>query len=74
MIIEMVLSGFLFLFILATFLASVAFGNKFGFDFEPDDMLTKINKNPNKFKKSIVLLLMSSGSVIVLAMRARSGN
>jgi hypothetical protein len=63
----MILSGFLFLFILATFFASAAFGNKLGFDFDPDDMLQKINNDPKKFKKSIVLLLISSGSVIALA-------
>jgi hypothetical protein len=63
----MILSGFLFLFILVTFFASGAFGNKMGFDFDSDDMLLKINTDPNKFKISIVLLLISSGSVIALA-------
>jgi len=63
----MSLSGFLFLLILVTFFASAAFGNKLGFDFDPDDMLQRINDDPNKFKTGIVLLLISSSSVIVLA-------
>jgi len=60
------LSGFLFLFILATFFASGAFGNKLGFDVDPDAELQKIYSDPNKFRISIVLLLISSCSVIAL--------
>jgi F0F1-type ATP synthase membrane subunit c/vacuolar-type H+-ATPase subunit K len=61
----MTLSGFLFLFILATFLTSGAFFYKYG-DVDSDDRIKKIYKNPNKFKISIVLILISSVSVIAL--------
>ncbi len=64
--IAMSVSGFLFLFILVTFLASGAFGSSIGFDVNPDDKLQKINNHPNKFKISIVLVLMSAVSVIAL--------
>jgi hypothetical protein len=66
LIIEMSLSGFLFLFILVTFLASGAFFYKYG-DVDSDDRLKKINSEPNKFRISIVLILVSSVSVIALA-------
>jgi hypothetical protein len=46
--------------------AGGAFGSKIGFDFDSDDRLQKINNDPNKFKISIVLALISSGSVIAL--------
>ena len=59
------LSGFLFLFILVTFLTSGAFFYKYG-DVDSDDRLQKINNDPKKFKMSIVLLLISSVSVIAL--------
>ena len=62
----MSVSGFLFLFILVTFGAGGAFGSSTGFDVDPDDKLQKINKHPNKFKISIVLVLMSAVSVIAL--------
>jgi hypothetical protein len=64
--IVMSVSGFLFLFILVTFLGSGAFGSSIGFDVDPDDKLQKINTHPNKFKISIVLVLMSAVSVIAL--------
>ena len=62
----MSVSGFLFLFILVTFLGSGVFGSSIGFDVNPDDKLQKINNHPNKFKISIVLVLMSAVSVIAL--------
>jgi len=64
--IAMSVSGFLFLFILVTFLGSGAFGSSIGFDVDPDDKLQKINTHPNKFKTSIVLVLISAVSVIAL--------
>ena len=64
--IAMSVSGFLFLFILVTFLTSGALGSSIGFDVNPDDKLQKINNAPNKFKISIVLVLMSAVSVITL--------
>jgi hypothetical protein len=63
----MILSGFLFLFILATFFASGAFFYKYG-DVDSDDRLKKINNNPNKFKISIVLILISSVGVFALTL------
>ena len=66
MIIEMILIGFLFLFILVTFFASVAFGNTIG-DVDSDDRLQKINNDPKKFQISVVLALIEKVSVIVLA-------
>ncbi|MFC2063452.1 DUF4386 domain-containing protein [Chloroflexota bacterium] len=62
----MSVSGFLFLFILVTFLGSGAFGSSIGFEVNADDKLKKINDHPNKFKISIVLVLMSALSVITL--------
>jgi hypothetical protein len=61
----MMLSGFLFLFVLLTFLVSGAFFFKYG-DVDSDDRLQKIDNDLNKFQISIVLLLISSGSVIAL--------
>ena len=66
MIIEMILIGFLFLFILVTFFASMAFGNTIG-DFDSDSRLQKINNDPNTFQLSVVLALIEKVSVIVLA-------
>jgi hypothetical protein len=61
--VEIFLTGFLFLFILATFFASAAFGNKLGFDFDPDDMLQKINNDPTKLSYRLL------GSVEMLLRR-----
>ena len=67
MIIEMMLSGFLFLFIIITNLASERFGNETFSDLDSDAKLQKINKNPKKFKISIVIILIEHGSIIALA-------
>ena len=67
MIIEMVLSGFLFLFILVLNLAMGALGYLMEKDYYDSDAdLQKINKNPKKFQISIVLALIEHGSVIAL--------
>ncbi len=67
MIIEMMLSGFLFLFILVLNLAMGALGYLMEKDdYDPDADLQKINKNPKKFKISIMLALIEHGSVIAL--------
>ena len=68
MIIEMILSGFLFLFIIITLIASEAFGNKVISDLDSDARLQKINDEPNKFKISIVLALIEHFSIIALAL------
>jgi hypothetical protein len=61
------LSGFLFLFILVLNLAMGALGYLMEKDdYDPNSDLKKINKNPKKFKLSIVLALIEHGSVIAL--------
>ena len=65
--IEMVLSGFLFLFILVLNVAMGAFGYLMEKDdYDPDADLQKINKNPKKFQTGIMLALIEHGSVIAL--------
>ena len=67
MINEMILSGFLFLFILVlVFIMSVLGYSMEKDDYDPDTDLQKINKNPKKFQTSIILSLVHNGSVIAL--------
>ena len=54
--IEVILSGFLFLFIIITNITSDRFGYKTISDLDSDTKLQKINKDPKKFKISIVLI------------------
>ena len=66
--IEMILSGFLYLLILVLMLVYVG---AFGYlmekdDYDPDADLKKISKNPRKFKIGILLALIEHGSVIAL--------
>ena len=68
MVIEMVLSGFLFLFIIVTLIASEAFGNKVISDLDSNARLQKIYNEPNKFKISIILALIEHFSIITLAL------
>ncbi|MFW9947765.1 MAG: DUF4386 domain-containing protein [Candidatus Odinarchaeota archaeon] len=67
MSIEMQLSGFLFLFIIITNLASSMFGYKTIGDWDSVTQLQKINKNPTKFRISVVLILIEHFSIICLA-------
>ena len=63
----MLLSGFLFLFILVVNLVMGAFGYLMEKDdYDPDKDLKKINKNPKNFKIGIGLALMEHGCVIAL--------
>ena len=65
--IEMILSGFLFLFILVLNVVMGAFGYLMEKDdYDPDVDLKKIGKNPRKFKTGILLALIEHGSVIAL--------
>jgi len=65
--VEMMLSGFLFLFILVLNLVMGAFGYLMEKDnYDPDADLQKINKNPKKFKIGIMLALIEHGCVIAL--------
>lgn len=67
MIIEMMLSGFLFLFILVLNLVMGALGYLMEKDdYNPDANLKKINNDPKKFQISIILALIEHGSVIAL--------
>ena len=66
--IEMILSGFLFLFIIAILFASerlTGHGTVSGLD--SDAILQKINNDPRKFRISIVLALIEHVSIISLA-------
>ena len=63
----MILSGFLFLFIIITNVASNFFGYKTLGDEDSDAQLQKINKSPTKFKISVVLILIEHFSIIALA-------
>ncbi len=65
--VEMFLSGFFFLFIIITNIASVRFGNKTFSDLDSDAKLQEINNYPKKFKISIVLILIEHVSIISLA-------
>ena len=67
MSIEMFLSGFLFLFIIITNVASGRFGYTTFGDWDSDAKLQKINKDPTKFKISVVLILIEHLSIISLA-------
>ncbi len=61
------LSGFLFLFIIITNIASVRFGNETFSDLDPDAKLQKISKNPKQFQIGIILILIEHISIIFLA-------
>lgn len=65
---EMMLSGFLFLFIIVANLASERFGYETFSDLDSEAKLQKINNNPKKFKISFVLILIEHCSIIALAM------
>jgi hypothetical protein len=63
----MILSGFLFLFIIITNIASERFGHETFSDLDSDAKLKKINDDPKKFKISIMLALIEHASIISLA-------
>ncbi len=67
MSIEMFLSGFLFLFIIITNVASGRFGYSTFGDEDPDVKLQKIENDQTKFKISVVLILIEHLSIISLA-------
>ena len=66
--IEIILSGFLFLFIIITLITSGRFGYSVISDLDSDTKLQEINKDPKKFKIGIVLALIEHGSIIALAL------
>ena len=65
--IEIVLSGFLFLFIIVTNLASGRFGYETFNDLDSEDKLKKINKDPKKFKIAFALIVIEHFGIIALA-------
>jgi hypothetical protein len=67
LIIEMILSGFLFLFIIITLITSERFGYSVISDLDSDTKLQEINKDPKKFKIGTVLALIEHGTIIALA-------
>ena len=67
MIIEMVLSGFLFLFIIITLITSERFGYSVISDLDSETKLQEINKDPKRFKIGTVLAFIEHGTIIALA-------
>ncbi|MFW9820235.1 MAG: DUF4386 domain-containing protein [Candidatus Thorarchaeota archaeon] len=67
MSIEIQLSGFFFLFIIITNLASSMFGYKIIGDLDAATKLQKIDKDPRKFKIGVVLILIEHFTIISLA-------
>ena len=65
--VAMVISGFLFWFIIVTNVASSRFGYVTINELEPEIKLQKIHNNPNKFKIGVVLILIEHISIIALA-------
>jgi hypothetical protein len=66
-LIEIILSGFLFWFIIATNLASGRFGYETFSDLGAEVKLQKINNDPKKFKIGTVLILTEHIGIICLA-------
>jgi hypothetical protein len=64
---EMILSGFLFWFIIITLITSGRFGYSVISDLDSDTKLQKINKDPKKFKIGTMLALIEHGTIIALA-------
>ena len=67
MIILMRLSGFFFLFIIITNLASDFFGYKTIGEVDSNAKLQEINQSPKKFKISVIFILVEHFSIIFLA-------
>jgi hypothetical protein len=63
----MVLSGFLFLFIIVTLIVGERFGYSVISDLDSDTKLQEISNDPKKFKIGTVLALIEHGSIIALA-------
>ena len=68
MVVEVVLSGFLFWFIIITNIASGRFGYETFSDLDSEAKLQKISKYPKKFKISFVLILAEHIGIVALAL------
>jgi hypothetical protein len=66
--IEMVLSGFLFLFIIITLFIAERFGYSVISDLDSETKLQEINKDSKKFKIGTMLALIEHGTIIALAL------
>ena len=64
---EMVLSGFLFLFIIITLIIAERFGYSVISDLDSETKLQEINKDAKKFKIGTMLALIEHGTIIALA-------
>jgi hypothetical protein len=64
----MVLSGFLFMFIIITNIASGRWGYENFSDLDSDKKLQNINKSPRRFKTGTILILMEHIGIISLAL------
>jgi hypothetical protein len=64
----MILSGFLFLFIISANLASNKFGYETFSNLEPDTKLKEINKDPRKFKIGTILIVLEHIGILSLAL------
>jgi hypothetical protein len=67
LILEMILSGFLFLFIIITLITSERFGYSVISNLDADTKLQDINKDPKRFKIGTILAFMEHGTIITLA-------
>ena len=65
--IEMILAGFLFLFIIITLVLAERFSYSVMSDLDSDTKLQEINKDPKKFKIDTMLALIEHGTIIALA-------
>ena len=65
--IDVILSGFLFWFIIAANLASGRFGYETFSNIDAEAELQKINRDPTRFKKGTTLILIEHVSIIALA-------
>ena len=66
--IAMRVSGFLYLFILASWAVMLALGNQIGMgDYDSDAELIKISDSPRKFQLRIVIALIGHAAIIALA-------
>ena len=65
--IEVVLSGFLFLFIIVTNVLSGRFGYETFSELNADSKLQKINRDPKKFKTAFLLIVIEHFAIIFLA-------
>ena len=65
--IEIILAGFLFLFIIIALVTAERFGYSVMSDLDSETKLHEINKNPTKFKIGTMLALIEHGTIIALA-------